>query len=53
MKPTIVGTQDMFPVLMITASVELFSTPLNRYIAEGKGERKRTLLKTLFSVAFL
>ena len=52
MKPTIVGTQDIFPVLMIRVSAELFSMPLNWYIAEGKGERKGTLLKTLFSVPF-
>lgn len=52
-KPTIVGTCDTFPALMIRVSVERFSMPLNWYIAEGKGERKGTFLKTLFSVAFL
>lgn len=51
--PTVVGMQDLFPALIIGVSVELFSMPLNQYTAEGKGERKGTVLKALLTVAFL
>lgn len=48
-----VGTQDIYPVLILRVNVELFSMLFNWYIAEGKEERQGAVPKTLFLVPFL